>query len=325
MTKEIERKYILFSKPEGLDNGIKIDQGYLSEETRVRSKGGKFYLTEKIGHGLSREENEIEISKEVFEILWKCTKSRRISKTRYKVGRFEVDVFDEFVMAEIELNSEDEVVEFPPELVDIYKNEVTNDKRFENYNISSCTPIYRWDTKLKSTSWVSKGMHHELILRKHPGFFELFEERYDQGLDPGPMPTGYFQKMYTISDEEAENHFDEVYQALRHRVNLEDPTIVGWTIFRRYNDKNEEPSMKANKYALFLLYENGNVRYIEDVDIYRNGHWMKDYKSELETTIRGKFPELEEPDFKIRKGMKDTPFQLMSETHLQNLKKYFYE
>ena len=85
MSKEIEKKFLLRNLPSGIGEKTKILQGYLSvgdPEVRVRSKGDKFFLTRKGGEGFVREEEEYEISRQVFDILWSLTENARIEKTR---------------------------------------------------------------------------------------------------------------------------------------------------------------------------------------------------------------------------------------------------
>lgn len=88
MSREIEKKFLLRDLPSGIANGIEISQGYLSvgdPEVRVRAKGERFFLTRKGGEGFIREEEECEISKEIFDILRSLTEVARIEKTRYQI------------------------------------------------------------------------------------------------------------------------------------------------------------------------------------------------------------------------------------------------
>lgn len=69
-----------------------IRQGYLAvsddgSETRIRDFGNdrRFELTVKSNGTVAREENNIQIDKEVFESLWPLTLERRIEKTRYYI------------------------------------------------------------------------------------------------------------------------------------------------------------------------------------------------------------------------------------------------
>lgn len=64
-------------------------QGYFTyneRETRLRNvDNSKFYLTEKYGHGLEREEYEKEITKSEYDELFKNVKGEIIEKTRHFV------------------------------------------------------------------------------------------------------------------------------------------------------------------------------------------------------------------------------------------------
>lgn len=129
MAQEIERKFLVKGdfKSE-VSKSTKIVQGYLSSvperAVRVRVKGDKGFLTVKgIGNesGASRYEWECEISVEDAIDLLKICEQGVIDKTRYivKAGNhlYEVDEFhgenDGLTVAEVELESEDEVFDKP--------------------------------------------------------------------------------------------------------------------------------------------------------------------------------------------------------------------
>ncbi|WP_417941586.1 CYTH domain-containing protein [Flavobacterium sp. RS13.1] len=154
---EIERKFLVKSdefKAQAFAQN-KIAQGYLSslpERTvRIRIKGEKGFITIKgIGHhgGMTRFEweNEIPLG-EAQELLKLCEKGK-IEKTRFEIQSgnhiFEVDEFygenEGLVMAEIELESENESFEKPDWLGD----EVTNDERYYNAYLSK-KPFKDWE------------------------------------------------------------------------------------------------------------------------------------------------------------------------------------
>ncbi|WP_336066962.1 CYTH domain-containing protein [Mesoflavibacter sp. CH_XMU1404-2] len=153
---EIERKFLVKSqafKDEAF-NKTHIKQGFLSTDkertVRVRLKGEKGFLTIKgssSNDGLSRFEWEKEISKEDAEQLFKLCKQGIIDKIRYEVKSgnhiFEIDEFfgdnEGLVIAEIELNTEDEAFEKPNWL----GNEVTGDIRYYNSQLSN-QPFKTW-------------------------------------------------------------------------------------------------------------------------------------------------------------------------------------
>ncbi|WP_286968581.1 CYTH domain-containing protein [Flavobacterium sp. UBA4854] len=153
---EIERKFLVksddFKKQAFAQNDIA--QGYLSsapERTvRVRIKGHKGFITIKgISNtaGMSRFEWENEIPLDEAQELLKLCEKGKIEKTRYEIKSgnhvFEVDEFygenEGLIMAEIELNSEDETFEKP----DWLGEEVTNDKRYYNAYLSK-NPYKDW-------------------------------------------------------------------------------------------------------------------------------------------------------------------------------------
>jgi len=155
MTREIEKKFLVAGEFKSLaTESTKITQGYLSsvfERTvRVRIKGNKGFITIKgIGNdsGASRFEWEKEISIAEAEDLLKICELGVIEKTRYLVpsGKhtFEVDEFygenESLVVAEVELNSEDESFEKPAFL----GQEVTGDTRYYNSMLMK-NPYKNW-------------------------------------------------------------------------------------------------------------------------------------------------------------------------------------
>ena len=140
---EIERKFLVEGEFKSLVcDSFRIRQGYLSTDegrtVRVRIKGEEGFLTIKgrtSDSGMSRYEWEKEIPvEEASRLLDMCPSV--IDKIRYIVpsGKhiFEVDVFygdnEGLVMAEIELESEDEAFERPSWL----GREVTGQPRYFN-------------------------------------------------------------------------------------------------------------------------------------------------------------------------------------------------
>jgi len=154
MPKEIERKYkVQSTKYKDLAEGLYIHQGFLSTEkervVRVRVIGDKGYLTIKgITTGATRTEYEYEIPVTDANALLKelCLKPT-IEKYRYEVPNkgfiWEVDEFlgenEGLIVAEIELESEDQEFEFP----DWVGEEVTDDPRYFNSNLIA-HPFSMW-------------------------------------------------------------------------------------------------------------------------------------------------------------------------------------
>jgi CYTH domain-containing protein len=152
---EIERKFLidhkkwqLLSKPDGTH----YRQGYLASDDkttiRVRIAGEHGYITIKgITTGFSRREYEYEIPvDEAAELLDNFALSE-IEKIRYRIifedKLWEVDEFlgdnSGLIIAEIELESEDEVFQNP----DWITGEVTYDDRYYNSNLSRY-PFKSW-------------------------------------------------------------------------------------------------------------------------------------------------------------------------------------
>lgn len=148
MGKEIERKYLVDQeKWQQLEKpaGELYRQGYLltdpQKTIRVRVTPTKGFITIKgITVGATRSEYEYEIPlSEAGELLDNFS-AAVLSKTRYKIvyknKTWEVDVFlgdnAGLIVAEIELESEEEVFEIP----EWVGNEVTGDKKYYNANLT---------------------------------------------------------------------------------------------------------------------------------------------------------------------------------------------
>ena len=153
---EIERKFLVQSEEFKAISFAKneISQGYLNSNpertVRVRIKGNQGYLTIKgKGNetGMSRLEWEMEIPVDEAKMLLNLCESGVISKMRYEVkfGNhvYEIDEFfgenQGLVIAEIELQSEDEAFEKPNWLGE----EVTNNEKYYNSFISK-NPFKNW-------------------------------------------------------------------------------------------------------------------------------------------------------------------------------------
>ena len=150
MNQEIERKYLVTSDcyKEMAVARYHIRQGYISREktgtVRVRITDDTAYLTIKgkpaVGH-FARYEWEKEILVKEAEELMKLCQGTIIDKTRWIVPateeelKWEVDEFhgkhDGLVVAEVELESEDQVVVLPS----FIGKEVTDDPQYYNANM----------------------------------------------------------------------------------------------------------------------------------------------------------------------------------------------
>jgi adenylate cyclase len=120
---EIERKWLIagvgaLPAEVAAAPAAEIEQGYLTigadgSETRIRRKAGSCTLTVKSGVGLVRNEAEVALSAEQFEVLWPVTEHARVQKARRAVPgeggvTIEVDVYsgdlDGLVVAEVEFD-----------------------------------------------------------------------------------------------------------------------------------------------------------------------------------------------------------------------------
>ncbi len=135
---EIERRFIVMLKEDFDVDGeaneqIAICQGYFTRSppaVRIRRFDKLFYLTFKSGGGMVRTEIEVDVLDPVdgHGLLKMC--EHKIEKTRYRFGRWELDVFlgpfEGLVILEIELSSEDEELPDFPAGVTVVR-EVTDD------------------------------------------------------------------------------------------------------------------------------------------------------------------------------------------------------
>ena len=154
MAQEIERKFLVnMDKVDLPQQGLTICQGYIktADKTtvRIRIMGDKAFLTLKgATQGISRSEFEYEIPvTDARQMLNELCTGPVVDKTRYLITHkshlWELDIFagdnEGLVVAEVELDSEDE----QPELPDWVTEEVTGDKRYYNSNLLS-NPFKNW-------------------------------------------------------------------------------------------------------------------------------------------------------------------------------------
>lgn len=155
MPKEIERKFLV---NDGIRNvligrrGSEIEQGYLPSgpglTLRVRIRGGVGYLTLKgKKQGISCDEFEYEIPLDHARMLLDGYATSALKKTRFEIGhdgrRWEVDVFHGalagLILAELELDSEDEEFARPPWVAE----EVSERPEYSNAHLAklaTCRP-----------------------------------------------------------------------------------------------------------------------------------------------------------------------------------------
>ena len=159
MTEEIRQIYpsVQVLKDHVLSNGKKIQQGYMSlhhgralaqrigvdfeftpSAIRLREMAGKYFFTIKGDGGLSRREEEFEITRDVFDEFWSFTDGRRVGKVRlsrpYAEYILEIDVYTnnrDLIVAEIEVPTIPEAMNLKPLGLD-----VTEDDRYSNRNLA---------------------------------------------------------------------------------------------------------------------------------------------------------------------------------------------
>ncbi|MGB4498587.1 MAG: CYTH domain-containing protein [Methylococcaceae bacterium] len=160
MAIEIECKFLLANEKwrENVSNSVIYKQGYLSSQPtnsiRVRISDKQAWLNIKSATiGTQRAEYEYEIPlSDAQEILMNLCLKPVIEKTRHFVTHenhlWEIDEFDGenagLIVAEIELNSVDEIFEKPEWIGE----EVTQDIRYYNNNLAR-EPYSQWRDDLK--------------------------------------------------------------------------------------------------------------------------------------------------------------------------------
>ena len=148
---EIERKWLLSSLPPHAGTAAMTDlaQGYLPGEAlveRIRrhatADAVQWIRTVKLGRGIARIEVEEVAAPALGEALFALTEGRRVHKRRYTVPEgarhWEIDDFTDraLVLAELELDHANAVVEFPPWLAPYVVREVTGEHEFTNWQLA---------------------------------------------------------------------------------------------------------------------------------------------------------------------------------------------
>jgi len=155
MALEIERKFLVKNElwRDNVVSNTRLQQGYLANQkntsVRIRTGNGKAFLNIKsVTVGIRRLEFEYEIPlDDATEMLQQIAEQPFIDKTRYIVRcgkhEWELDVFEGenrgLVVAELELESEDERFELP----DWAGDEVSDDTRYYNVNLIK-HPFSQW-------------------------------------------------------------------------------------------------------------------------------------------------------------------------------------
>lgn len=147
---EIERKWLVSEIPDvAAARRCEIVQGYLAlmedgSEVRVRRSGHSFWQTVKSAGDLARDEIEIPLTLEQFEVLWPHTQGRRIDKIRYEIGLehgaiAHLDLYNGslsgFAVVEVEFSSRIEAQRFTPP--SWFGREVTQEPGYKNKNLAT--------------------------------------------------------------------------------------------------------------------------------------------------------------------------------------------
>lgn len=149
---ENEFKYVLRYDPKlltVLGAGSRLEQGYLSEDTRIRAitdenEATTFWFTFKKWTDQGLIEIEPEISKADFDRLWPLTMTR-LCKSRYSFeenGQWDVDFFGDvanpyFVLAEVELPEGATEPRVAERLAPYLIKAVGKDPEFTSYRLSN--------------------------------------------------------------------------------------------------------------------------------------------------------------------------------------------
>ena len=157
MAIEIEKKFLIKRIPtDQIIRSESIKQGYIVSDKkkviRVREKGDDYYITIKGNKiGISRFEFEYKIPRsDAIELFENFCEIGLIEKTRHYVQYcghiWEIDEFHAenqgLIVAEIELNSEDEEFNIPSWVSD----EVTSESKYYNMNLT-IEPYKNWIKK----------------------------------------------------------------------------------------------------------------------------------------------------------------------------------
>lgn len=128
--------------------GEQIDQGYVviganGEEVRLRRRGERRFLTVKHGRGLVREEVEVQLSDQQYDVLWPSTEGRRVQKIRRVLDggnglAIELDQYQGSLAGlftvEVEFSDEAAAVLFEPP--PWFGREVTDDDGYRNQQLA---------------------------------------------------------------------------------------------------------------------------------------------------------------------------------------------
>lgn len=144
---EIERKYLVKSLPENLENyeQKRISQGYICTNpvVRIRRSNDDYFLTYKGSGLMAREEYEMPLTAEAFEHMLPKIDGILIDKIRYMIPLdekhvAELDIFQGVLaplrLVEVEFESIEDANSFVPPAW--FGDDVTNSGEYHNSNLS---------------------------------------------------------------------------------------------------------------------------------------------------------------------------------------------
>ena len=162
MPLEIERRFLARVDPELLRDApaTRQRQGYLTARDptvlRIREEGARWVLAVKAdAGGIARHEIEVEVSAEDGRALMAVAIGGTLEKTRYDVGRWEIDVyegrFEGLTVAEFELDAEDEEVPEPPPGLELLR-EITYESGLSSRRLAGLDEVFARDLVARLTA-----------------------------------------------------------------------------------------------------------------------------------------------------------------------------
>lgn len=135
--KPIRQGYLPVENGMALAQTMGLQVNFAPVEARLRDKAGKLSFTLKGDGTIERDELEVPIAQDVFDSHWPITEGRRVEKIRlekpYGDHTLEIDVYRDrdLIVAEVELNSQEEARTFYP-----LGQDVTEEKRYKNKSLA---------------------------------------------------------------------------------------------------------------------------------------------------------------------------------------------
>lgn len=146
---EIERKYLIEKLPENLDlskfKKREIEQGYLCTNPVIRPRrdADSYYITYKGGGLMVREEYNLPLTKEAYDLLIGKCEGIILSKTRYEIPEkdnltIELDIFkgvyEGLMLAEVEFETVEQANSYTPP--SWFGRDVTEESTYHNSTLS---------------------------------------------------------------------------------------------------------------------------------------------------------------------------------------------